>query len=99
MADSSRYHVESKSGSNSLTENPFPKYANRFCFAFPVWPWAPSYTYSKSSPLNSSNMWKKCTRLPGCSATTGPSSFPALNHDLPGADHAVRGMKWAMCSL
>ncbi len=38
-------------------------------------------------------------RLPGCSAVTGPSSRPFLNHDRPpGAAHAVRGMKAVTCS-
>ena len=38
-------------------------------------------------------------RLPGCSAVTGPSALPFLNHERPpGAAHAVRGMKAVMCS-
>lgn len=31
-ASASKYHVESTFGSNSLVENPLPRYANRFLF-------------------------------------------------------------------
>ena len=84
----SRYQVEFCPGA-SFVENPFPRYAKRF-FAADF--------HSKSSHLGRSSMWNQWIRLPGCSAVTGPSFLPPLNHELHDPDQAVRGMKVAMCS-
>lgn len=71
-------------------EIPFPKYEKRLDLV--------RYTYSQSSPLKFSSIWKKCILLPGCKAVIGPSAVPFLNHDVQGPAQVVRGMKTLVCS-